>query len=191
VSCVIPVKGDLTLILLTYSCYSRYSHKGTTTKMSSDECTSVLKLSTMWNFYEVREMAVERLSQMQLKPIEKLVLAHKYNIDDWLVPALNQLAQQESLEEEDAERIAQVTSWGYVLKLMKVREGLGEKQPTASTTANTTANNSQGCGYSSQNNVRCNSCSRYGTYVCGSNAAKNRSDHDFSATIRTVFKLES
>jgi hypothetical protein len=134
------------------------------------------------DFHPIRKVAIERLSKMLLNPVDKVVLAHKYTINDWLVPALNQLAQQESLEEEDAERIAQVTSWGYVLKLTKVRESLAGNQ--AKTNA---APSCSSCLYQGQ--FRCASCSTRCTFTTSSDSSPSRSGHDFAATIRTIFQL--
>jgi hypothetical protein len=100
--------------------------------MSAEEWTSVLKLSTMWKFPTIRASAIQHLSTMPLKAAEKLLLAHKYHVNEWLLPALNQLAQQETLL-EDTESIAQATSWVYVMKLTKVRESMGEKPSETST----------------------------------------------------------
>jgi hypothetical protein len=72
----------------------------------------------MWGFSTVRAAAIARLSTIPLKAVEKLVLAHIYHVTEWLLPALNQLAQQESLL-EDAQRIAQVANWEYVMKLRR------------------------------------------------------------------------
>jgi hypothetical protein len=157
-----------------------YSQFGEALNLSSDEWTSVLKLSTMWDFDAVRKAAIERLWQMKLKPVDKVVLAHKYNITDWLVPALNELAQQESLEEEDAECIAQVASWSYVLKLTKVRESLARNQ------ANT--NTAPTCSHCShQGQFYCPNCGS--TFTASSADSLNRSGHDFASTIRAIFQL--
>jgi hypothetical protein len=152
--------------------------------MSAEEWTSVLKLSTTWEFPTIRASAIKHLSTMPLKAAEKLLLAHKCHVNEWLLPALNQLAQQETLL-EDAEYIAQATSWGYVMKLTKVRESIGEN-PSETSTA-------QGCGYS-QGQWRCNSCYQYTPLVCGNDCnsrSKIRSAYDFTPIIRTVFDLAS
>jgi putative heme iron utilization protein len=138
----------------------------------------------MWNFHAVRKVAIERLSQMLLKPVDKVVLAYKYNISDWLVPALNQLAQQASIEEDEAERIAQVSTWGYVLKLMKVRESLAENRGGTCVT--------QRCPHCSSHDdeVRCRNCHGYYNVTHASTGgSSSRHEHDFAATIRTVFSL--
>jgi hypothetical protein len=135
----------------------------------------VLKLATMWNFTSVRETAIEGLSLLPLTPSLKLVLAHTYDIKEWVRPTLNQVAQLETLEEENAERIAQATSWSYVMKIVKVRESL--TKPTKS----------YGCGLA--NSALCVKCRRRHSFDCG-NEIPRRSEHDFTAIIRTVFKLE-
>jgi hypothetical protein len=133
----------------------------------------------MWGFSTVRAAAIAHLSTIPLKAVEKLVLAHTYHVTEWLLPALNQLAQQESLL-EDAQRIAQVTNWEYVMKLTKVRESMNER-PNGTGTA-------QGCGRS-QGSWRCNVCHRYSLQVCGSDYSTLRNGYDFTPIICTIFEF--
>ena len=145
--------------------------------MSSNEWAAVLKLSTTWGFAAVRAAAISKLSQMPLDPIEKVILAKQHNIEDWLTPALNELAQrQASLDMRDAARLEPVVGLEFILKLAQVRESIVPAQSNL-------ASNSK---------ARCQYCSRYNhcTYCAGSQALPApRASHDFTSTIRTVFSL--
>ncbi|KAG6333533.1 hypothetical protein ID866_5558 [Astraeus odoratus] len=56
--------------------------------------TSVLKLSTMWDFQIVRQSAIRALDSLQIDPVDRVALAQQYDIQEWLVPALNELAKR-------------------------------------------------------------------------------------------------
>jgi|ERR1700676_2442696 hypothetical protein len=87
--------------------------------MSSTEWTSVLKLSTMWSFDDLRDLAILNMSQLSIDPIERAALAKEYSIDEWLLPALNELAQREEpIGIEEARRLG----WETALQIAAVRE---------------------------------------------------------------------
>lgn len=87
--------------------------------MSAMEWTSVLKLSTMWNFEDLRDLAIQTMSHLPLDPVERAALASEYNIDEWLLPALNELAQREEpIGIKEANRLG----WETALQIAAVRE---------------------------------------------------------------------
>ncbi|KAI6040611.1 hypothetical protein EDC04DRAFT_2566843 [Pisolithus marmoratus] len=89
--------------------------------LDQDQWISVLKLSTMWKFDELRKVAIQRLDQpfQPLNPVEKFVLASKYGIKQWILPALLVLAQRsEPISVEEGHRIG----FDNALKLAAVRE---------------------------------------------------------------------
>jgi hypothetical protein len=87
--------------------------------MSSTEWTSVLKLSTMWGFDDIRDLAIQCMSLLSIDPIERAALANEYSIDQWLLPALNELAQREEpISIEEARRLG----WERALQIAAVRE---------------------------------------------------------------------
>ena len=145
--------------------------------ISSEEWASVLKLSTMWGFATARALAIAKLSQMTLPPIEKVILAKQYDVDQWLAPALNELAQREaSLDMQDASRLEPVVGWDFILKIAQVREKL--PQPT----------------FTQENKVRCYNCRNYEAWCqdcSGLAEPPSRSSHDFTSITRTVFGLAS
>ncbi|KAG6328814.1 hypothetical protein ID866_10276 [Astraeus odoratus] len=84
-----------------------------------EEWTSVLKLSTTWDFKAVRQAAIDVLNVSQIGPVDRVVLARQYDIKDWLLPALNHLAQRpEPTSLEEAGRMG----IDFALKLASVRE---------------------------------------------------------------------
>jgi hypothetical protein len=94
-------------------------HAGQQDAMSSAEWTSVLKLSTMWSFDDLRDLAILNMSQLSIDPIERAALAKEYSIDEWLLPALNELAQREEpIGIEEARRLG----WETALQIAAVRE---------------------------------------------------------------------
>jgi len=94
-------------------------HAGQQDTMTSTEWTSVLKLSTMWSFDSLREQAIQNMSRLSIDPVERAALAHEYSVDEWLLPALNELAQREEpIGIEEARRLG----WETALQIAAVRE---------------------------------------------------------------------
>jgi len=83
------------------------------------EWTSVLKLATMWEFGEIRKLAIRKMSQLTIDTVEKIVMARDYHVVEWLVPAINSIARRdEPMTLQDVNRLG----WDYVLKIAQVRE---------------------------------------------------------------------
>jgi hypothetical protein len=94
-------------------------HAGQQDLMSFTEWTSVLKLSSMWSFEDLRDLAIQNMSQLTVDPVERAALAKEYHIDEWLLPALNELAQREEpIGVEEARRLG----WETALQIASVRE---------------------------------------------------------------------
>jgi hypothetical protein len=64
---------------------------------------SVLRLSTMWDFPELRQIAINGLST-QADPVTKMVLARQYRIPKWLFAGYSRLVKPISVAE--AEKLA-------------------------------------------------------------------------------------
>lgn len=88
--------------------------------MDFTDWTSVLKLSTMWSFDLLRELAIHTMAELPgVSPVEKAALANEYQIDEWLLPALNELAQREEpISINEAHRLG----WEMALQIAAVRE---------------------------------------------------------------------
>ena len=146
--------------------------------MTWEEWSSVLRLSTMWGFARIRAIAITKLSELSLDPIDKIILAKQHNVDEWLAPALNEVARREaSLCLDDVTRLEPVVGWDFILKIAQVRES------QARDGANTTGNQRTYCG----------TCGFRGhcpsDYCNGGTPILSRTSHDYTATICTVFGL--
>ena len=82
---------------------------------------SLLAFSTRFFCDKIRVRSIRELEAIQSRvdPIERIVLAVRHNIPQWLSGAYQELCQrQDSLSEEEGERLGLST----VIKLMKARE---------------------------------------------------------------------
>ncbi|KAI6137432.1 hypothetical protein EDD17DRAFT_1517365 [Pisolithus thermaeus] len=84
-----------------------------------EQWTSVLKLSTAWNFERLRQAAINALTESGISTVDRVVLSQRYYIKNWLLPALNELARRpEPITLEEAQRMG----IDIALKLASVRE---------------------------------------------------------------------
>ena len=60
--------------------------------LSYEEWKSVLHLSTRWGFASLRKLALGSIEPPM--PHDRLLLARKYSVDDWVVPALSALCER-------------------------------------------------------------------------------------------------
>ena len=73
--------------------------------MGSEEWISVLKLSSMWTFGELRQKAINWLGRLNIDPVQKVMLARIYKVESLLVDGYKDLARRKegpSLEEAKA-----------------------------------------------------------------------------------------
>ncbi|KAI6037831.1 hypothetical protein EDC04DRAFT_2091870 [Pisolithus marmoratus] len=61
--------------------------------LNTEQWTSILKLSTAWSFQEPRQTAIDALTN-EVCAVNRVVLAQKYNLEELLLPALNELVQR-------------------------------------------------------------------------------------------------
>ena len=59
---------------------------------SYEELSSILDLSTRWGFTTIRDMAIRCLKPPT--PHQRLILGRKYGIDQWILPALQELCER-------------------------------------------------------------------------------------------------
>lgn len=87
--------------------------------MGRKEWTSVLKLATMWQFGELRQEALDELSQIDIGPVDRLVLAKTYKVEKWLVDGYVELVQRDDvLSSEEKTKLGYETS----LRIYEKRE---------------------------------------------------------------------
>jgi len=92
-------------------------------QLSLDDWVSLLSFATRFVCEKIRRRAIRQIdnSDAQLDPVEKVVLAVKHTIPQWLLPAYQELCErQDSLTLEEGMKLGMPT----VIKLMRAREML-------------------------------------------------------------------
>lgn len=92
-------------------------------KPSLENWISLLSFATRFICDTIRKRAIREIEDghSKLDPVERVVLAVRQNIPQWLAPAYQELCQrQESLNEVEGEKLGLST----VIKLMRARETL-------------------------------------------------------------------
>jgi hypothetical protein len=94
--------------------------------MGRTEWVSVLKLSTLWRFGELREEALDELAQMEIDPIDKVILARDYRVEKWLVEGYTELVKRDAgLSAEERKRLGYETAFQlYERREESFRRGL-------------------------------------------------------------------
>ncbi|KAG6326600.1 hypothetical protein ID866_12489 [Astraeus odoratus] len=116
------VRADEFRLLLKVLLTSSFGSQGNLPN-SPDEWLSVIKLARMWEMDEVCKKAIKMMpySSVNKNAVEKVRLAFQYDIDEWLVPGLNELAKRpEPVSVKDVELLG----WEIALKVVEVRESL-------------------------------------------------------------------
>lgn len=72
-------------------------------KYSFGELSSILDLSTRWGFTTIRDMAIRSLKPPTAH--QRLVLGRKYGVDEWVLPALQELCERQELPTPDEARL--------------------------------------------------------------------------------------
>lgn len=104
----------------TYLISTTLSEEGKEELLDAEQWISVLKLADMYNFATSRKQAVrQREPLLHDKPALRVALATRYDIKEWLLPALTTLVQREEpLGMEDYQYLGLET----IIKLGGVRE---------------------------------------------------------------------
>ncbi|KZP26170.1 hypothetical protein FIBSPDRAFT_732744 [Athelia psychrophila] len=64
--------------------------------MGHDEWISVLKLSTLWEFSELRREAISNLDGMKVEHADKVTIARAYRVERWLIEGYTALIKQDT-----------------------------------------------------------------------------------------------
>ena len=87
--------------------------------MSEEEWIAALKLSTMWDFFKVRELAIEALSRIEMNPITKILVAKQYMVQTLLFDGYNELANGTGpISVAEAERLG----WETAIHIFNIRQ---------------------------------------------------------------------
>ena len=74
--------------------------------MTQTDWMSVLRLSTMWELLDIRELAIKGLSKTNMIPVDKILLARECKVPDWLIVGYEEIAKRtETITDADAERL--------------------------------------------------------------------------------------
>ncbi|KAJ7876096.1 hypothetical protein B0H14DRAFT_2283410, partial [Mycena olivaceomarginata] len=106
--------------ILTVHVYDRTAIPKTPT-LSKDEWVSVLKLANLWDFIEVRNFAIEKLTLYagSLDCIERILFARQFDVSAWLQSGYVELAQRKAfISSKEAEKIG----WETALQICELRE---------------------------------------------------------------------
>jgi hypothetical protein len=149
---------------------------------------SVIKLASVWNLERVRQTAIEELDAYgATDPVLRLIVAKKFNIPRWFVPAVNQLARRkEPLNSQDLERFQELGSLAaacrFILGVGHVRESWQLASMSPNTSCQFQYNTSMYC-YSHQQTTY---PSKYGAVA--NTVPAERENHDFTTEICRVFE---
>ncbi|KAF9021719.1 hypothetical protein BDP27DRAFT_355934 [Rhodocollybia butyracea] len=98
--------------------------------LSFSEWTSVLKLADKYLMDVVKEHAIETMSSLpNIDPVDKIIVANKYNVRAWLIPSFNSILQRsQSLTLHDLDRLGPQT----FVRLVGIRDRTRDRiQPNA------------------------------------------------------------
>ena len=101
-------------------CPRMHSRFGGYHPTTAAEWTSILHLSTLWSFADIRALAIESLQTLPMHPVDKVVLSHKYGIRArWTLDAYVELCERaDALSVEEARRLGLETA----MRVVQVRE---------------------------------------------------------------------
>jgi hypothetical protein len=163
-------------------------YASTNVKLTPQEWISVLKLSTMWEFVDIRERAIQELNllkgEMGMGSIEKIEYARCFDLKEWLLEGYTELLKRAmTITNDEAERLG----WKTAAKLLLLREQYLLTVDPAYTCG--------GCGGNScavPGNLYTACTPRYGgSYLCGKRINEpNRDQHDFTTALRKEFEVE-
>jgi hypothetical protein len=106
------------LLMVMFPDLSRYISQPI--NMAVREWTSVLKLSTLWRFGELRREAIEELTKLLVdSPAEQVALGREYRVEDLMVEGYKELIQRDSgLTQKEKEKLGASTT----IKIYEARE---------------------------------------------------------------------
>jgi hypothetical protein len=73
----------------------------------------------MWEFDRIRKISIARISKLPVDVVEKIAIARKYHVTEWLIPSLNEYAKLDRpISSEDVDRLG----LEYLLKIVEARQ---------------------------------------------------------------------
>ncbi|KAH6908565.1 hypothetical protein BKA70DRAFT_1280207 [Coprinopsis sp. MPI-PUGE-AT-0042] len=77
--------------------------------LEKQEWSSVLKLATIWQMDKVRTLAIDRLSALELSPIEKIQHARQYHVSAWFKEGVVAIAT--NWDDYEMEEVGNTIGW--------------------------------------------------------------------------------
>lgn len=97
-------------------------------QLTLNEWSAILSISSRYDMDRIRQRAIRQINSYRpcMDPVDKIVLAQKHDIGDWLHSAYASLCQRVNpLEEWEAEKLGLRTT----VKLARAREAVRELEP--------------------------------------------------------------
>jgi len=155
----------------------------TNVKLTQQDWISALKLSTLWEFTDIRERAIQELSKEEMKmgTIEKIECGKSYQVEEMLLRGYAELLKRaETITTEEAERLG----WKTAAKLLLLRE-----EYLSTMTSQYTSQKCNYCGQQCMGNLY-KSCALARNRYTACDQVSDRDQHDFTDAIREVFGAE-
>jgi hypothetical protein len=87
--------------------------------LSVHDWTSILKLSVMWNFPDIKKTAIKKVFHNKtLDPLTKISLARNYGLSEELLHSLGLFTGRQLIRMEDTEAL----SMDYIVKILEIQE---------------------------------------------------------------------
>ena len=94
--------------------------------ISEEEWAAVLKLSSMWDFFDIRKLAIEELLASKMNPITKILLARQYTARALLFAGYDELVNStELISVAEAERLG----WDTAIRIFNIRQKYFASRP--------------------------------------------------------------
>ncbi|KAG8942095.1 hypothetical protein FRC03_003652 [Tulasnella sp. 419] len=64
--------------------------------LTAEQWKAILRMTSLWDFAELRKVTVEKIGSMNFPPMESIILAREYQVQEWLKPAYVALCTRET-----------------------------------------------------------------------------------------------
>ena len=152
-------------------------------QLTQEEWISVLKLSTMWEFVDIRKLAIIELSKDdKMGLFEKVECGRNFDVKEWLLDGyVGLLKRAETITDEEAKRLG----WQTAVKLLRLRERVNRRELA----------NGEACRDCNQTGLRqsgrvlCEFCAGHGRGIAQV-TLQNRPQRNFTEIVQIEFQTE-
>ncbi|KAH6913083.1 hypothetical protein BKA70DRAFT_1261825 [Coprinopsis sp. MPI-PUGE-AT-0042] len=102
-------------------------------KLSTAEWISTLRIATQYRFNDLRKIAIDELSPIDMDPVERVCLAKEFKVPSWLLSGYQNLAERSTtLAEDEASKIGLTTALHLSkVAIHRLRDQLAARDPIA------------------------------------------------------------